>query len=134
MRDIILKMELNEKEMGFVANNKYLSCNIVGGGKVFLKGNEEGEEFKIIEMSADEIKIETGLHLELDNIVKLKIILNSILFDIDIDAMGKVVEKLELKEKYRIEFMELSEKAKEEIDEIMRNACDLIQNGSQTFQ
>ena len=109
-----------------MSNNKYPSCDVVGGGKVFLKDTKNGEKFKIIEMSAEEIKIKTDLQLELDTIVDLKIILNSVLFDIDIDAMGNVVEKLESSQKYRIEFIGLSDKVKEEIDEIMRSACNLI--------
>jgi hypothetical protein len=107
-------------------NNKYTSCDVVGRGKVFLKNTERGEKFKIIEMSAVEIKIKTSLQLELDTIVNLKIILNSILFDIDVDATGKVVEKLESTENYRIEFIDLEDKAKEEIDDIMKSACNLI--------
>jgi len=112
------------KEMYFVLNNGYQSCNIVGGGKVFLKDTKKAKKFKVIEMSAEEIKIETNLQLELDTIVHLKIILNSILFNIYIDAKGKVVEKIEPIEKYRIDFIGLSEKVKKEIDEIVRNACN----------
>lgn len=107
-------------------NNKYTSCDVVGGGKVFLKDSDNGAKFKIIEMSALEIKIKTSMKLELDTIVDLRIVLNSILFDIDLDAMGKVVEKLESIEEYRIKFIDLSYKAKEEIDDIMRSACNLI--------
>jgi len=82
-----------------MANNKYTSCDVVGGGKIFLIDNKDGKKFKIIKMSAEEIRIKTDLQLKLDDIVELKIILNSILFDIDIDAKGKVVEKLEPTEK-----------------------------------
>ena len=74
-------------------------------------------------MSAEEIKIETDFRLELNDIVHLKIVLNSVLFNIDIDAKGKVAEKLDKAEKYRIEFIELSDEDKEEIDEIMRSAA-----------
>jgi len=109
-----------------MAGNKYTSCEVVGGGKVFLKNTEDGEKFKIIEMSAEEIKIKTSMLLELEDLVDLKIVLNSILFNIDIDAMGVVVGKLEAADKYRIELMGLSEEAKEEIDEIMLGACNLI--------
>ena len=109
-----------------MTSTKYTSCEVEGGGKVFLKNTDDGEKFKIIEMSAEEIKIKTSMQLELDTIVDLKIILNSILFNIDIDAMGKVVEKLESTDKYRIELMGLSDEAKEEIDEIMLSACNLI--------
>ncbi|HEY8889511.1 MAG TPA: hypothetical protein VIM70_04605 [Clostridium sp.] len=105
--------------------NKYPSCEVAGGGKVFLKGTKNGEKFKIIRMSAEEIEIKTTMQLELDTIVDLKIILNSILFKIDIDAVGKVVEKLEPTEKYKIEFIDLSDKAKKEIDELMRSACNI---------
>ena len=109
-----------------MANSKYSSCDVVGGGKVFLKDTKDGKKFKIIEMSAEEIKILTDLQLELESIVDLKIILNSIIFDIDIDASGKVVEKLDTTEKYRIEFIGLSDKVKGEIDEIIKGACNLI--------
>ncbi|MBC8059687.1 MAG: hypothetical protein H7Y18_03380, partial [Clostridiaceae bacterium] len=61
----------------------------------------------------------------LDAIVDLKISLDSVLFEIDIDAIGKVVDKLEVTGKYRIEFMELSDEVKNEIDEIMRSTCNL---------
>ncbi|MBC8060122.1 MAG: hypothetical protein H7Y18_05600 [Clostridiaceae bacterium] len=105
--------------------NKYPSCDVAGGGKVFLKGTKNGEKFKIIEMSAEEIKIKTSMKLELDAIVDLNISLESFLFEIDLKAIGKVVEKLESTEKYRIELIELSDKVKEEIDEIMRSTCNL---------
>ncbi len=75
-------------------------------------------------MSAEVIKIKTSMQLEVDNLVDLKIRLNSLLFEIDIDSMGKVVEKLEPTDIYTVEFIELSDKAKKEIDEIMRNACN----------
>ena len=109
-----------------MSNNKYTSCDVVGGGKIFLKDTKNGRKFKIIIMSAEEIRLTTDLKLELDDIVDLKIILNSILFDIDIDAMGKVVEILDTTNKYRIEFIGLSDKVKEEIDEIMRSACSFV--------
>ena len=109
-----------------MSNNKYTSCDVVGGGKIFLKDTKNGRKFKIIIMSAEEIRIKTDLQLELDDLVDLKIILNSILFDIDIDAEGKVVEILDTTNKYRIEFIGLSDKVKEEIDEIMRSACSFV--------
>ncbi|WP_263486871.1 hypothetical protein [Clostridium estertheticum] len=40
--------------------------------------------------------------------------------------MGKVVEKLTSTGEYKIELMDLSDEAKEEIDEIMRSACNII--------
>ncbi|MBC8061917.1 MAG: hypothetical protein H7Y18_14790, partial [Clostridiaceae bacterium] len=61
-----------------MVNNKYPSCDVAGGGRVFLKGTKNGEKFKIIEMSAEEIKIKTNLQLELDAIVDLKISLDSV--------------------------------------------------------
>jgi len=103
--------------MYLVLNNVYQSCNIVGSGKIFIKDIKKAEKFKIVEMSAEKIKIETDSQLELDTIVHLKIILNSILFNIYIDAKGKVIEK------NIIEFMGLSDKVKKEIDEIIGNAC-----------
>ncbi|WP_298840866.1 hypothetical protein [Clostridium sp.] len=108
-----------------MTNNKYPSCEIAGGGKVFLKDTKNGEKFKIIRMSAENIEIKTSMQLEVGTLVDLKIILNSILFEMDINAKGKVVGKLEPTEKYRIQFIDLSDKAKKEIDEIMRNACDI---------
>ena len=108
-----------------MSNNKYPSCDVAGGGKIFLKNTKSGEKFKIIDMSAEEIKIKTSMQLELDTIVDLKISLDSLLFEIHVDAIGKVVEKLESTEKYRVEFMELSDKVKEEIDEVMRSTCNL---------
>ena len=105
-----------------MTNNKYPSCEIAGGGKVFLKDTKNGEKFKIIRMSAENIEIKTSMQLEVGTLVDLKIILNSILFEMDINAKGKVVGKLEPTEKYRIQFIDLSDKAKKEIDEIMRNA------------
>ena len=108
-----------------MTNNKYPSCEIAGGSKVFLKDTKNGEKFKIIRMSAENIEIKTSMQLEVGTLVDLKIILNSILFEMDINAKGKVVGKLEPTEKYRIQFIDLSDKAKKEIDEIMRNACDI---------
>lgn len=107
-----------------MSNDKYTSCDVLGGGKIFLKDAKKGEKFKIVEMSAEVIKIKTSMQLEVDNLVDLKIRLNSLLFEIDIDSVGKVVEKLEPTDIYTVEFIKLSDKAKREIDEIMRNACN----------
>ena len=108
-----------------MSNNKYPSCDIAGGGKIFLEDSKNGEKFKIIEISAEEIKIKTDIKLELNTIVDLNIVLDSVLFEIDIKAVGKVVEKLESTEKYRIEFIGLIDEVKEQIDEIVKSTCNI---------
>ncbi|HEY5560622.1 MAG TPA: hypothetical protein VIK72_02515 [Clostridiaceae bacterium] len=105
-------------------NTKYISSKILGGGKAFIKDTKIGEKFTISEMSAEEIQIETSLQLDIDTIVKLKIRLDSILFEININALGKVVEKQEEAQIYKIEFIDMKDNVKEEIDDIIRRSCN----------
>lgn len=107
--------------------SKYPSCNVAGGGKLFIKPSGKEETFKIIDMSAAVIRVDTDAELEEGVTVGLKIKLNSLVFDVNIDASGRVIKRTQ-KEKgceYSIEFTELSERDREEIDELMRSTCNL---------
>lgn len=106
---------------------QYPSCNVAGGGKIKLLGSENSADFKIINLSAAEIHLKTAMQIEENANVQLKIQLNGILFEVDIDALGKVTSRSPLGNEYvyAIEFTELPEKDREEIDELMRSTCNI---------
>jgi len=104
-------------------SKKYASCNVAGDGKLYTKGNNKADEFKIIDMSAKAIRLETSAVLQVDMGVKLKIRLIGGPIDAYIDINGKV--KTQLEKGYEIVFVDLSDDDREEIDELMRNTCNI---------
>lgn len=106
-----------------MTDRKYANCNIAGDGKLYIEGNGEAIKFKIIDMSASGVNIGTKAGLLEGGSVKLKIRLRAGAVDAYIDLDGKVSEAND--KGYNIEFVGLSEDTKDEIDELMRNTCDI---------
>lgn len=106
-----------------MGSGKYASCNVAGDGKLYTENNNKAEKFKIIDMSAAGIRLETPAVLQEDIEVKLKIRLIGGPVDAHMDINGKVKRRLE--KGYEIEFVDLSDFDREEIDELMRNTCNI---------
>jgi len=106
-----------------MSSGKYASCNVAGDGKLYTENNNKSEKFKIIDMSADGIRMETPAALQEDTGVKLKIRLMGGPVDAHMDINGKVKGRFE--KGYEIEFVDLSDNDREEIDELMRNTCNI---------
>jgi hypothetical protein len=106
-----------------VAESKYASCGVSGKGKLVAAGHEKSEKFRIIDMSASEINIETMADIPEGMPVKLRIQLNGMLVDVHMDVRGTVTGRID--NGYRIELIDLPESDREEIDEMMRSACNI---------
>ena len=102
-----------------MSESKYVSCEVAGSGKL-----NKDVSFKIIELSAEKIRIKTDAPLEIGNSVNLDILLDSIIFQIEINAKGNVSEKIN--DGYEIIFEDLSDEARTEIDELMKSTCNMI--------
>lgn len=107
--------------MGY--DRKYASCSVAGDGKLTVASSEKVEKFKIINMSAAEINIETSAEIPEGMSVKLKIRLIGGVIDAHLDVNGKVLRKIE--KGYEISFFDLSDSDREEIDELMRDTCNI---------
>lgn len=107
------------------STGKYASCNIAGDGKLFVEGSNKPEKFKIIDMSAAGVRLETAATLQESTPVMLKIRLIGGIVDAFIDINGKVAKTIE--KGYEVEFTNLSDSEKEEIDELMRNTCNITE-------
>ena len=104
-------------------SKKYASCNVSGDGKLYIENNKNADKFKIIDMSAEGIRIETLAELKEQMNIKLKIRLKGSPIDAYMDVKGKVKGKLE--NGFEIEFLDLLDSDKEDIDELMRNTCSI---------
>lgn len=104
-------------------SKKYAICNIAGDGKLLSKSNFHIDKFKIIDMSASGIRIETSAVLIHGDEVKLKIRLKSSPIEAHLEIEGVVT--MELYKGYEIEFLNLSEDVIKEIDELMRETCNI---------
>ncbi|MDF2985787.1 MAG: hypothetical protein K0R50_1297 [Eubacterium sp.] len=101
---------------------KYASCNVTGDGKLYTDTNV-ADNFKIIDMSAEAMRLETPAALHANMRVKLKIRLKGIPVDVHLDINGIV--KSQLYKGFEIEFHDLSDFDREEIDELMRSTCNI---------
>ena len=102
---------------------KYASCNVSGDGKLYIKGIKNADKFKIIDMSAEGMRIQTSAELNEHMSIKLKIRLKGSPIDAYMDVNGKVKGKLE--NGFEIEFLDLLDSDKDDIDELMRNTCNI---------
>lgn len=106
-----------------MTDKQYVTCNIAGEGKLFVEGNKAAAKFKIIDMSAEGINLTTKTRLLEGEAAKLKIRLSAGVVSAFIDLNGRVAKTFE--NGCYIEFVGLSEATKEEIDELMRDSCDM---------
>jgi len=99
--------------------NKYTSCDVAGSGKL-----NNDVSFKIMDLSAERVRIKTEAPLAINSNVSLDIMLDSGLFQIEIKAKGKVSKKID--NGYEVIFADLPEKDRTEIDELMKSSCNMV--------
>lgn len=104
-------------------SKKYASCNVSGDGKLYTESNNSADKFKIIDMSAEGIRIETAADLQQQMMVKLKIRLKGSPIDVHINVNGKVKGKLG--KDFDIKFLDLLDSDRDDIDELMRSSCNI---------
>lgn len=109
-------------------SRKYPRCDIAGTGELTLQANGEKYKFKLIDMSAEGIKVLLENAIESDQNVSANIRLKSYIFEVNIKAQGivKRSEKTASLYEYAVEFTGLPEADKEEINELMMSSCNLI--------
>lgn len=109
--------------------NKYPSCDVTGVGKIHVHTGDKGEKFNIITMSAEILLIRTTAKVDVGDIVTLKVQIKSDLFMVNLNAVGKIMDILDLNSefKYTIEFVGMLDSDKEEIDHLMRSSCNIVE-------
>ena len=96
----------------------YPSCNIIGNGKL-----NNDVSFKIIDLSAERIRIKTDAPIKIKHNVNLAVSLDAGLFEITIKSKGFVSQKVP--EGYEIKFTDISDIDRNEINELMKSSCNI---------
>jgi hypothetical protein len=106
--------------------NKYPECNVTGVGKIHLHTADKGEKFKIIKMTPELLQLKTAVKAELKDIVTLKIQINNGMFLLNVNTVGKIIDRAELDSEfvYTIEFVGMLDNDKEQIEQLIRDRCD----------
>lgn len=109
-------------------SRKYPRCDINGAGELALQANGEKYKFKLTDMSAEGIKVLLENAIALDQRVSVNIRLKSFIFEVNINAHGivKRCEKVDSSYECAVEFTELPDADREEINELMMSSCNLI--------
>lgn len=109
-------------------SRKYPRCDINGTGELTLHASGEKYKFKLVDMSAEGIKVLLENAFESDQQVSVSIRLKSNIFEVKIKAQGVVMrtEKVDTLYECAVEFTELPEFDREEINELMKSSCNLI--------
>ena len=105
------------------SDGKYANCKVAGDGKLSIEGSSKSNKFKIMDMSAAGVRIGTDTDLCEGMAVKLKIRLIGNIVDVFMNVNGKISKSIE--NGYEIEFTDLPDDEKNEIDQLMRNACNI---------
>ncbi len=103
----------------------YTRCKVKGSGEIYTGNTQKGMHFDIIEMSASDMQVFSKDELEANSNVRIKIHLPSFLFQVDIRVVGRIEDKIRVRNgfQYKISFIALPEKDMKEIDELLKNAC-----------
>lgn len=110
-----------------IESRKYPRCDINGTGELTLQASGEKYKFKLVDMSTDGIKVLLEDAIESDQKVSVSIHLKSYIFEVKIKAQGVVMRSEKADSLYgcAVEFTELSESDREEINELMMSSCNL---------
>jgi hypothetical protein len=102
-----------------MSKTKYLSCDVQGKGTL-----NNDLHFRIIELSAEHIRIRTDAPIKIDSQVHLDFSLDGGLFVIKVSCNGIVSRVVE--NGYQIDFTDIADNDKIEINELMKSSCDII--------
>lgn len=100
------------------------SCNIKGSVRI-PNNNSKAAEFNIIELSAEGAKFFSPDKIDTSTQAKMQIILPAFLFQVKITTDYKIIEQKNIENgfEYTVEFVDLSERDRTGIDEIVRSTC-----------
>lgn len=104
---------------------RYLRCRKDGRGVFTDRFLDSLSRFSVIDISATGIAISAKRELDIDDTVGMAIVFDGYFHEKDVKVTGRVVRK-ESEErifKYGMEFIDLSQEEKVEIDEIMNRSC-----------
>jgi len=106
-------------------NRKYPRCHIIGQGEFTDKLVAGTKKFEIVDISAAGVRIRTNAQLPEDSEIDMKIRFSGYIFEVILNAAGKVVRKREMDDglEYAVEFTNLHQKDRTEIDELIKYSC-----------
>jgi c-di-GMP-binding flagellar brake protein YcgR len=109
-------------------SRKYPRCDIAGTGELTLQTSEKKYKFKLLDMSADGIKVLLEEAIESNQNVSVNICLKNYIFEVKIKAQGIVIrsEKADTLYECVVEFTDIQDSDREEINEMMMSSCNLI--------
>ncbi len=108
-------------------NRAYSRCHIMGEGEILTHSGGPSAKFKLIDMSASGVRIESAGDVDVGEERELKIVFDGYLFEIVVNVTGKVRRKEVVNGfyEYGIEFVNLSQKNRIELDELMKRSCSI---------
>lgn len=107
---------------------KYPRCNLKGTGELILEANEKEYKFKIVDISAEGIKMLMEEEIEEDQNVTVNIHLVNYIFEVNIDAKGISIRSEKVGSFYKcvVGFTKMHESDRNEINELIMSSCNLI--------
>lgn len=99
-----------------MSKTEYVSCEVTGRGHL-----NRDVSFKIIDLSAEKIRISTDAPLMTGADANLVIFLDSGVVEIEVKVKGKVSKKID--SGYEIDFTDMTDETREEIDGLMKSSC-----------
>lgn len=109
-----------------MGETQFCRCNVKGSGKIFTD-KDKYIEFEIIDLCAEDSKVFSPNEVDTGIRVRIAIVLPAILFQVEINTEAIIVQKTKTGNgfEYCLEFVDLSEEDKCEIDELMRSTCNM---------
>jgi len=99
-----------------MSENRYTSCDVAGSGKL-----NKDVSFKIIELSAEKVRIKTDAPIEIKSRVSIDMALDAGLVQIKIKANGNVLKKID--GGYEVLLTDISDEDRNGINELMKSTC-----------
>jgi hypothetical protein len=109
-------------------NSEYPNCNIAGKGRLKVLTSGKTIQFRLIDMSAERIRIIAEEKVDLFENVSIHISLRSGIFEFRVNAAGEVKMSRDSEDGYQYEvyFTNLNENDRNEINDLMMSSCNLI--------
>ena len=103
----------------------YQRCRVAGEGKFYQAPGGQGVNFDIIDLSASGAKIRAEQQLEINQTIDVAIRFSGLEMEMNMKVVGRVIRKKEVVDGYiyGLEFVNLTEHVKVEMDEVLRRRC-----------
>lgn len=104
-----------------------ICCSIKGKGKISGKYGQ-AYDFNLVDLCTEGARIHTLVELEAGIKIKVNIVLDAVLFEVQINTNAEIVQKSGTQHGYlyELEFIGLPEKDRREIDDIVRSNCGVF--------